>query len=31
MPENFFGFPPFGGTRKYAHGGKGPFPQATKG
>ena len=25
MSENFFGFPPFGGTRKYAHGGKGPF------
>ena len=25
MFEHFFGFPPFGGTRNYAHGGEGPF------
>ena len=25
MPEHFVGFPPAGGTRNYAHGGKGPF------
>ena len=24
-PEHFVGFPPAGGTRNYAHGGKGPF------
>ena len=25
MSEHFVGFPPSGGTRNYAHGGKGPF------
>ena len=25
MSERFVGFPPSGGTRNYAHGGKGPF------
>ena len=25
MPEHFVGFPPYGGTRNYAHGGEGPF------
>ena len=25
MFEHFVGFPPSGGTRNYAHGGKGPF------
>ena len=30
MSEHFVGFPPFGGTRNYAHGGKGPSAQATR-
>ena len=25
MSEHFVGFPPYGGTRNYAHGGEGPF------
>ena len=25
MSEDFVDFPPFGGTRNYANGGKGPF------
>ena len=30
MPEHFVGFPPAGGTRNYAHGGKDPSAQANR-